>query len=87
VRKVEALGLDTYALEDRYYSYRRATHRIEPTWRAAQFDWARQLARLDARGKARARRKSVNQSRRPKDVETHIGNHKLDASTLMMAMA
>jgi YfiH family protein len=32
VRKVEALGLDTYALEDRYYSYRRATHRIEPTY-------------------------------------------------------
>jgi len=26
----------------------------------------------------------VNQSRRPKDVETHIGTHKLDASTLMM---
>lgn len=32
VRKVEAMGLDTYALEDRYYSYRRATHRIEPTY-------------------------------------------------------
>jgi methionine-gamma-lyase len=26
----------------------------------------------------------VTESRRPKDVETHIGNHKLDASTLMM---
>jgi len=26
----------------------------------------------------------VTQSRRPKDVETHIGNHKLDPSTLMM---
>ena len=25
-------GLDTYALEDRFYSYRRATHRGEPTY-------------------------------------------------------
>jgi hypothetical protein len=32
VRAIEATGLDTYALEDRYYSYRRATHRIEPTY-------------------------------------------------------
>ena len=32
IRKIEAMGLDTYALEDRYYSYRRATHRIEPTY-------------------------------------------------------
>jgi hypothetical protein len=32
VRKIEATRLDTYALEDRYYSYRRATHRIEPTY-------------------------------------------------------
>lgn len=32
IRKIEATGLDTYALEDRYYSYRRATHRIEPTY-------------------------------------------------------
>jgi YfiH family protein len=32
VRQIEATGLDTYALEDRYYSYRRATHRIEPTY-------------------------------------------------------
>ena len=32
VRRIEALGLDTYALEDRYYSYRRATHRIEPAY-------------------------------------------------------
>lgn len=32
VRRIEAMGLDTYALEDRYYSYRRATHRIEPTY-------------------------------------------------------
>ena len=32
VRKIEAMGLDTYALADRYYSYRRATHREEPTY-------------------------------------------------------
>ena len=32
VRQIEATGLDTYALEDRYYSYRRSTHRIEPTY-------------------------------------------------------
>ena len=32
LRKIEAMGLDTYALEDRYYSFRRATHRIEPTY-------------------------------------------------------
>ena len=32
VRKIEAMGLDTYTLEDRYYSYRRATHGIEPTY-------------------------------------------------------
>lgn len=32
VRKIEAIGLDTYALEDRYYSYRRSTHRNEPTY-------------------------------------------------------
>ena len=32
VRKVEAMGLDTYTLEDRYYSYRRATHGQEPTY-------------------------------------------------------
>jgi polyphenol oxidase len=32
VRKIEAMGLDTYALEDRYYSYRRSTHRAEPTY-------------------------------------------------------
>mgnify|MGYP003575090827 CR=1 FL=1 len=32
VRKIEAMGLDTYALEHRYYSYRRATHRIEPAY-------------------------------------------------------
>lgn len=32
VRQIEAIGLDTYALEDRYFSYRRATHRAEPTY-------------------------------------------------------
>lgn len=32
VRRIEAMGLDTYQLDDRYYSYRRATHRIEPTY-------------------------------------------------------
>ena len=32
VRRIEAMGLDTYQLENRYYSYRRATHRIEPTY-------------------------------------------------------
>ncbi|WP_380879105.1 laccase domain protein [Sphingomonas sp. DBB INV C78] len=30
VARVEALGLDTYANEDRFYSFRRATHRGEP---------------------------------------------------------
>jgi YfiH family protein len=30
VRRVEALGLDTYADEARFFSYRRATHRGEP---------------------------------------------------------
>ena len=30
VRRIEASGLDTYALENRFYSYRRATHRGEP---------------------------------------------------------
>ena len=32
VKRIEAAGLDTYALEDRFYSYRRATHRIEPAY-------------------------------------------------------
>jgi len=32
VRRIEALGLDTYALEDRFYSYRRASHRSEPAY-------------------------------------------------------
>ncbi|HEX4694352.1 peptidoglycan editing factor PgeF [Sphingomonas sp.] len=37
VRTVEAMGLDTYALDDRFYSYRRATHRGEP-------DYGRQIS-------------------------------------------
>jgi purine-nucleoside/S-methyl-5'-thioadenosine phosphorylase / adenosine deaminase len=37
VRHVEATGLDTYALEGRFYSFRRATHRGEP-------DYGRQLS-------------------------------------------
>ena len=32
VASVDRLGLDTYADEDRFYSYRRATHRGEPTY-------------------------------------------------------
>jgi YfiH family protein len=32
IRRVAALGLDTYADPDRFYSYRRATHRGEPTY-------------------------------------------------------
>ena len=32
VGRIETVGLDTYALEDRFYSYRRSTHRIEPTY-------------------------------------------------------
>ncbi len=37
VRQAEALGRDTYADPDRFYSYRRATHRGEP-------DYGRQLS-------------------------------------------
>ena len=37
VRRVEALGLDTYADEARFFSFRRATHRGEP-------DYGRQIA-------------------------------------------
>ncbi len=32
IRRIAMLGLDTYASEDRFYSYRRATHRGEPTY-------------------------------------------------------
>jgi YfiH family protein len=37
IRTVEALGLDTYSDEDRFYSFRRATHRGEP-------DYGRQIS-------------------------------------------
>ncbi len=37
VERVEALGLDTYSDPDRFYSYRRATHRGEP-------DYGRQIS-------------------------------------------
>ena len=37
VRRIEALGLDTYADEDRFFSYRRSTHRGEP-------DYGRQIS-------------------------------------------
>lgn len=30
--RVQALGLDTYAAPDRFYSFRRATHRAEPSY-------------------------------------------------------
>lgn len=30
--KIDGLGLDTYLLEERFYSYRRAIHRSEPTY-------------------------------------------------------
>ncbi len=32
VKRAEALGLDTYSDPDRFYSFRRATHRGEPTY-------------------------------------------------------
>jgi len=35
--RIEALGLDTYSAPDRFYSYRRATHRNEP-------DYGRQIS-------------------------------------------
>ena len=39
VTRIEALGLDTYAAPDRFYSFRRATHRREP-------DYGRQIAMI-----------------------------------------
>ena len=42
IGKVEALGLDTYADEARFFSYRRATHRGEP-------DYGRQIALIGLR--------------------------------------
>lgn len=32
VQKIHGLGLDTYSLEEHFFSYRRATHRNEPTY-------------------------------------------------------
>jgi polyphenol oxidase len=32
IRRIEASGLDTYRLENRFYSYRRSTHRGEPAY-------------------------------------------------------
>jgi YfiH family protein len=43
VRRVEALGLDTYANEARYFSFRRATHRGEP-------DYGRQVSVIGVPG-------------------------------------
>jgi polyphenol oxidase len=37
IGRVEALGLDTYADDTRFFSYRRATHRVEP-------DYGRQIS-------------------------------------------
>ena len=37
IAKVEPLGLDTYADEARFFSFRRATHRAEP-------DYGRQIS-------------------------------------------
>ena len=37
VTRIEALGLDTYSDPDRFYSFRRATHRGEP-------DYGRQIS-------------------------------------------
>ncbi len=42
VERVEMLGLDTYAEPDRFYSYRRATHRGEP-------DYGREIALIGVR--------------------------------------
>jgi YfiH family protein len=39
IEEIEALNLDTYADEDRFYSFRRATHRGEP-------DYGRQLSAI-----------------------------------------
>ena len=43
IRTVEAMGLDTYSLEDRFYSFRRATHRGEP-------DYGRQISIIGISG-------------------------------------
>ncbi|WP_298687635.1 peptidoglycan editing factor PgeF [uncultured Sphingomonas sp.] len=46
VRRIEALGLDTYADEQRFFSYRRATHRGEP-------GYGRQIAIIGIQGESR----------------------------------
>lgn len=43
VRNVETIGLDTYSLAERYFSYRRATHAGEP-------DYGRQVSMIGLRG-------------------------------------
>ena len=45
IAEVEALGLDTYADEDRFYSYRRATHRGES-------DYGRQVSLIGLPGRS-----------------------------------
>ena len=45
IEQVEALQLDTYAEPDRFYSYRRATHRGEP-------DYGRQVSLIGLRAKS-----------------------------------
>ena len=45
VRRIEALGLDTYAEPGLFYSYRRATHRSEP-------DYGRQISIIALPGAA-----------------------------------
>ncbi|UYY76705.1 peptidoglycan editing factor PgeF [Sphingomonas sp. R1] len=43
LRTIEALGLDTYPNEDRFFSFRRATHRLEP-------DYGRQISLIGLPG-------------------------------------
>lgn len=47
IGRVDALGLDTYADEDRFYSFRRATHRGEP-------DYGRQISLIGLSPSSRA---------------------------------
>lgn len=50
VTRAEALGLDTYAEPDRFFSYRRATHKSEPTY-------GRQLSLIALPGQGQLSRK------------------------------
>lgn len=43
LRTIEAMGLDTYANEERFFSFRRATHRLEP-------DYGRQMSLIGLPG-------------------------------------